>query len=167
MLPAVDRNVSVWDYAERWLAHVRGGLKARTIESYRGKLDLHILPAFGSLPLRKLHRSAIKALLAEKRAAGLGVDSVRLIHATLRGMPNAAVDEGIARPIPQRASGAGCAALAPLRSGRSRSARSMLDSSSASSRPRNGKTLGSSRCSSCSRGPAWAKCLPSSGATST
>ena len=92
--PTVDPNATVKDYSERWLV-LCAGLKPRTLESYRGKLDNHILPAFGTLPIRRLHRSAIKTLLAEKRAAGLSVDSVRLIHCALRGMLNAAVDEGI------------------------------------------------------------------------
>ena len=92
--PGTDRNVTVREYSKRWLQLV-GGLKTRTLESYRGRLNLHILPALGSLPLRRLNRSAIKTLLAEKREAGLGVDSVRLIHCAIRGMLNAAVDEGI------------------------------------------------------------------------
>src|SRR5258708_23555731 len=92
--PTVDPNATVKDYSERWLV-LCAGLKPKTLESYRGKLDNHILPTFGTLPIRRLHRSAIKTLLAEKRAAGLSVDSVRLIHCALRGMLNAAVDEGI------------------------------------------------------------------------
>src|SRR5262249_7844968 len=92
--PAVDPNITLAAYSERWL-QLSSGLKPRTLESYRAKLSLHILPAFGSLQLRKLHRSAIKTLLAEKRATRLSVDSVRLIHAALRGMLNAAVDEGV------------------------------------------------------------------------
>jgi Phage integrase, N-terminal SAM-like domain len=93
LMPVVNPGVSVAEYSERWL-QLAGGLKPRTLESYRAKLK-HILPALGSMPVRKVHRTAIKTLLAAKRAAGLGVDSLRLIHCALRGMLNAAVDEGI------------------------------------------------------------------------
>jgi hypothetical protein len=37
----------------------------------------------------------VKAFLAEKLASGLARNSVRIIHATLRAMLNAAVDDGL------------------------------------------------------------------------
>jgi hypothetical protein len=79
-LPAVNSDVTVREYSERWLL-LCAGLKPRTLSSYRAKLDGHILPALGTFKVRKLHRGAIKTLLAEKQASGLSVDSVRLIHA--------------------------------------------------------------------------------------
>src|SRR5262249_46353703 len=90
--PAVDPNTTVRQYSERWL-RLCAGLKLRTRESYESRVRLHIPPAFGSLKLRRLDRAGIKTLLLEKREAGLSVDSVRLIHASLRGMLNAAIDE--------------------------------------------------------------------------
>ena len=90
--------------AERWL-RLCSGLKPRTLSSYRAKLDRHILPALGSFRVRKLHRGTIKTLLAEKQASGLSVDSLRLIHAALRGMLNAAVEDEVIRTNP--ASGLG------------------------------------------------------------
>jgi integrase len=98
-LPAVDPDVTVSRYSERWLK-LCAGLKPRTLESYRHKLSGHILPALGSFKIRKLHRGAIKTLLAEKQASGLAPDSVRLIHATLRRMLNAAVEDEIIRSNP-------------------------------------------------------------------
>lgn len=92
--PTVDPNTLLRDYAERWLK-LCVSLKASTLAGYREKLNLHILPALGSLKVRRLNRSAIKDLLAEKRGGGLSVDSVRLICATLRALLNAAVDDGV------------------------------------------------------------------------
>jgi integrase len=58
-------------------------------------LRVHVRPAFGFMELRQLHRGLIKSLLAEKLSSGLAVDTVRLIHATIRAMLNAAVDDGV------------------------------------------------------------------------
>ena len=84
-VPSVDPSVTVQAYAERWLK-LCANLKPATIRSYSDKLECHILPALGTIKLRRLARAVIKDLLAEKRAAGLSFDSVRLIHATLRTM---------------------------------------------------------------------------------
>jgi integrase len=102
--PAVSPDVTVREYAERWLT-LCAGLKPRTLESYRHKLNGHILPALGSFKVRKLHRGVIKTLLAEKQASGFAPDSVRLIHAALRRMLNAAVEDEVIRTNP--ASGLG------------------------------------------------------------
>ncbi len=93
-VPSVDPSVTVQAYAERWLK-LCANLKPATIRSYSDKLECHILPALGTIKLRRLARTAIKDLLAEKRATSLSFDSVRLIHATLRAMLNAAVDDGV------------------------------------------------------------------------
>jgi integrase len=56
---------------------------------------VHIRPAVGFMEVRQLHRGLIKSLLAEKLNSGLAADTVRLIHATIRAMLNAAVDDGV------------------------------------------------------------------------
>ena len=94
LIPAVDPNVIVRDYAERWLT-LCGSLKPSTLTGYREKLNLHILPTLGPVQLRRLHRGAIKDLLARKKASGLSIESVRLIYATLRAMLSAALDDGV------------------------------------------------------------------------
>jgi integrase len=98
-LPVTDPNATLKEYSVRWL-HLCGNLKARSLTGYRQKLENHVLPALGSIKVRKLHRSQIKTLLAEKKATGLAVDTVRLIHATLRAMLNAAVDDGVIQANP-------------------------------------------------------------------
>jgi integrase len=99
LLPVVDPNVTVKDYSARWL-QLCGNLKPRSLSGYREKLNNHLLPALGSIRVRKLHRSQIKTLLAEKKAAGLAVDTVRLIHGTLRAMLNAAVEDAVIQTNP-------------------------------------------------------------------
>jgi len=93
--PAVDTNITVKDYSERWLDMIAANVKPRTRESYKDTLRLHILPLFGDQKLRLLHKGQIKTFLANKLKSNLSRNSVRIIHATMRAMLNAAVDDGI------------------------------------------------------------------------
>jgi integrase len=93
--PAVDPEIKVEPYSVRWLTLVTPTLKPSTVGNYSQRLRVHIVPAFGPIKVRQLQRGQIKTLLAEKLASGLAVDSVRLIHATIRAMLNAAVDDGV------------------------------------------------------------------------
>lgn len=110
--PAVDSNVTVAAYAERWLVQIATSVKPRTHESYSKTLGLHILPVFGAMKVRLLHRGHIRTFLTQKLAAGkvrtttqgelkrevrepLARNSVRIIHATLRSMLNAAIEDGL------------------------------------------------------------------------
>jgi integrase len=93
--PVQDPDISVARYAAGWLEEVRTTLEPRTHRSYAQLLRLHILPAFGGMKLRALHRGHIKALLNEKRRLGLSKNTVRLIRATLSVLLSDAVDAGI------------------------------------------------------------------------
>jgi integrase len=53
------------------------------------------VPVFGRLRLDQLERGTIKRFLAGKLNEGLTRNSVRIIHATLRGMLNHAIDDGL------------------------------------------------------------------------
>ena len=116
--PVVDTNITVAQYAERWLGLIAAGVKPRTVETHRTALRLYLLPAFGVVKVRLLQKGHIKTLLAEllqrgwiKKITKGGVTrevrlplrrgSVRIIHATLRAMLYAAVDDGVivANPV--------------------------------------------------------------------
>jgi integrase len=88
------------DYAQRWLAAAATRIKPQTLVSYRSLLSNHILPALGQLRMRALHRLHIKELLADKRAAGLSKNSVRLIKATLSAMCAEACEDAIIKVNP-------------------------------------------------------------------
>src|SRR3989442_14305094 len=100
--PVVDPNITVSSYAERWLSQVAVTIKPRTQESYSQTLRVHVLPMLGPTKVRMLQRGRIKSFLVEKLREGkvkkvaegdttkemklpLARDSVRIIHATLRG----------------------------------------------------------------------------------
>jgi integrase len=110
--PAVDSKITMAAYADRWLGQIAATVKPRTYESYSKTLGLHILPMFGAMKVRLLHRGQIRALLTRKLAEGkvrtltegglirevrgpLARNSVRIIHAALRVMLNAAIEDGL------------------------------------------------------------------------
>ena len=93
--PAVDPNLTLGAYADRWLGLIAPTVKKRTLASYTQTLRLHLRPALGAVRVRDLHKGRIKVLLAEKLTGGLSRNSVRIIHATLRAMLNSAVDRGV------------------------------------------------------------------------
>ena len=70
-------------------------IKPRTLQGYEQLWRLHVMPAFGHVRLRDLDRGMIKSFLAQKRASGLGKNSVRLIRSTLSVVLAEAVDDGI------------------------------------------------------------------------
>jgi hypothetical protein len=89
-----DRDISLKEYANRWLASVQDQLAQRTIRSYTQLFELHIIPVLGSMKVRELRRRDVKRLLAEKRQT-LGKNSVRLIKAALSTVLSQAVEEEI------------------------------------------------------------------------
>lgn len=91
----VPPAITLAAYSDRWLALITATVKPRTLQSYAATLRLHVLPAWGTLRVRDLAKGRIKALLAEKLAGGLSKNSVRIIHATLRTLLRAAVDDGV------------------------------------------------------------------------
>ena len=95
IVPVVDPDITIKAYSERWLGMIPVSLKPRTVESYSQMFRLHLLPLLGVMKVRQLHRGQIKALLAQKLADGLSRGTVRIIHATLRAMLNAAVEDGV------------------------------------------------------------------------
>jgi integrase len=106
---AVALGINVADYSDHWMSLIQA-LKPRTLTSYRYMLDRHILPTFGAVKVRDLTRGDIKQLLAKKLAPvvssdgkqkpGLSRNTVRIVHATIRAMLRAAVDDGLINANP-------------------------------------------------------------------
>jgi integrase len=86
-------KITVADYATAWLerqAQLRPGTKARYGEIVRE----HIVPAFGTVPLSRVERSAVMSWVAELSAAGLAGATIRHIHRVLVMILNSAVADG-------------------------------------------------------------------------
>jgi integrase len=76
-------------YLERWLPAIRGTVRANTWESYRGAVEVHLIPSLGSIPLRQLDRATFSTYYSELSRTGrtdgkggLSPRSVRAIHVT-------------------------------------------------------------------------------------
>jgi integrase len=95
-----DRDITLNDYADRWLEQIVASVEPTTSASYRQNLAKHIRPVFGPVKLRALHRGHVKALLAKKRTEGLSKNSVRLIRSTLSVMLGDAVDDAVLQVNP-------------------------------------------------------------------
>ena len=109
--PVVDPNITMNAYAEQWLATIEATVKPRTRKSYGNTLRLHILPdrrTPGSGPFtgpdegpprreapRREGQEVIEGESHEGGPVPLARESVRIIHATLRAMLNAAVEDGM------------------------------------------------------------------------
>ncbi len=64
---AAAKPLTFGQYAERWQEQtVRPHRKARTVDYYRRMLDLHLVPAFGQMPLTALAPTDVRTLIAAK-----------------------------------------------------------------------------------------------------
>ena len=91
----VDPRITLGAYADRWLEHVKPVLKPATYRSYAGALALHVPAVVKTLRVRQLTLGHVRELLSAKLAAGLSRNTVRIIHATIRAMLNAAIEDGV------------------------------------------------------------------------
>jgi integrase len=91
----VPVTITVAAYADRWMRLIASTVKPRTLASYAGMLRLHLLPAVGAWRVQYLDKGTIKSVLADKLAAGLSRNTVRILHATLRAVLRSAVDDGV------------------------------------------------------------------------
>lgn len=87
---------TVASYAAHWLEDVvRTRLKPATFMSNRETLRLHILPTLGRVKMHALRPDQVRALLAQRLAAGLSPRSVQIVHGTLRSRLGEAVREEV------------------------------------------------------------------------
>jgi integrase len=114
-----DPELTLEQYAERWLETGTQELEAKTRSSYAQLLKTHVIPTLGAVRLRDLHRRHVKTLLGAKRAerlprkhthqvvaaessvpvpvplkVGYSKNTVRLIKAALSTVLSDAVDDG-------------------------------------------------------------------------
>ncbi len=88
-----DQTLDV--YVQAWLPIAGRELGEQTHRSYAQMLKTYVLPKVGSLPLVKIRRETVKALLQDARAAGLSQNTTRLIRASLSTVLTDAVDDGL------------------------------------------------------------------------
>jgi integrase len=84
----VGTDATLGTLLERWLEQVEGELSPTTVEGYRSNIAVHIMPALGHVPLRKLEPATLDAFYAALRRGGtrpaLKASTVRQVHAVIR-----------------------------------------------------------------------------------
>ncbi|GAA2092552.1 site-specific integrase [Brevibacterium salitolerans] len=89
-------KITVKSYLEQWLQsrEKHGELRATTARMYGRYITGDIVPALGSVELRKLTRSDVSDLMDGLRDAGRGAVTIRRIHAVLSSACSDAVKRG-------------------------------------------------------------------------
>ena len=72
------RDVTFAEQAEAFLGNAADGLAEKTLRSYRGHLNVHILPRFGKRRVVEINTAMIKAFLTEKRQP---IPTVKIVSA--------------------------------------------------------------------------------------
>ncbi len=90
--PAAGR-LTVGEYAATWLDR-QVQLKPSTRERYAAIVRVHIVPAFGTVPLGRLERSAVASWVANLSTDGLAGATVRHVHRVLYMVLGSAVADG-------------------------------------------------------------------------
>jgi integrase len=63
-------HLTVNQYLDRWLTHVRSSLRARTVARYTALLDHHVRPAIGARPLKHLTPLEVQAIYDQLAISG-------------------------------------------------------------------------------------------------
>jgi integrase len=94
-------DVSTADYLGRWLEHMAGRVRPRTLLRYRQLLERHVSPVIGHVPLCKVRPAHVQAAMDAMTAAGAAPRSVVHARAVLGGAMRRAVAWGLipANPV--------------------------------------------------------------------
>ena len=87
---------------DRWLPDVLPTIKCSTRNHYQYIVKVHLIPAFGDMQLRLIHRESIQSLLTSKRRSGLSWRTVKHIRTTFGTILAAAEMDGLISENPVR-----------------------------------------------------------------
>lgn len=90
--PGVGRE-TVAEYAHSWLDR-QVQLRPSTRSRYRAVIRVHVLPRFGTVPLKLLERSALSHWITDLSSSGLSGPTVRHVHKILHGLLQSAFLDG-------------------------------------------------------------------------
>ena len=81
------RGTTLAEFKEDWLRAVKlRGCRPRTLDSYRDKLETHVLPTLGRKRLDKLTAGDLERLYARKLEEGLSPASIAMVHANVHNL---------------------------------------------------------------------------------
>lgn len=85
-------------FAEQWMA--ARGVEITTAAANRSRLDKHLIPTFGSVPIGRITRLKVQAWVRTLERAGLAANSVHACAYLMSGVMREAVREGLVRVNP-------------------------------------------------------------------
>ena len=88
-------DLTMREYAMRWLETGKGLLAVKTQANYHQLLNLYVLPCLGEKVLRSITWANVRTLLNQKQLDGLSQNSVRLIRAVISTLLTDASEEGL------------------------------------------------------------------------
>lgn len=95
-LPVADDRRPLADFLDEWLNDVvRPSTRPRTLESYRDRVETHLIPALGHLRLNELSAAHIQRLLADQTGKGLSARTIENTWQVLRRALKVAVEWGL------------------------------------------------------------------------
>lgn len=80
------RSPKLAEFVETFIDAKRINCRPRTLEAYRERLNVHIVPRLGHLRLDKLTATNVTRLYADLSAEGLGPTTIAHVHDTLRNL---------------------------------------------------------------------------------
>lgn len=90
-----DNKMTFEEYAKRWLEIKEKAVKTNTYESYEYICNYHVFPAFGKTKIQKLTTPNLNDYFNKKLKEGLSTASVVKHRATIHGILQFAVQEGV------------------------------------------------------------------------
>lgn len=89
-----DERLTLGDYYSEWIKATRGSLTYNTLKSRTSTFEVHILPAFGKVPLVRMSRSVVRTFLAGLLEQGYATSTVHSMLAIVGALFAYAVDNG-------------------------------------------------------------------------
>ena len=94
-VPLPSGRTTVASFGNAWLKSIRPSIKPKTYEGYESTLRVHVLPAFGHLPISKLAPTHLEGLYADLIDRGLSPSTVATYHSRIHTMLAKAVRMGV------------------------------------------------------------------------
>jgi len=82
--PVAPASLTVADYLDEWLIHVKQHVRPSTWTAYEGNTRLHIVPRIGRKKLTRLGVRDVRLMLDGMRTDGAGQRTIQYVHATIR-----------------------------------------------------------------------------------
>ena len=92
---APDKTTMAEYLRGQWLPAIQPRVRPGTWIEYQRKVDTHLIPALGQVPLQQLTTAMLNAHYQQLLAAGVGPRTVQYVHATIRKGLNDAIRWGL------------------------------------------------------------------------